>query len=131
MHPKDMHQELETQLKNDARAIQAQATARLADAAFQQRLQDSLKQAPNHSTRRFRLVAAAAMVLLSGSWVMLNQLAPPKGHSEPALLTQAPTMWHLKPNTAQFEKTINQPLRNEQQAIINDLKALKAQMLSI
>lgn len=130
MNDQNMYQELESQLKTDARAIQAQAEARLADVAFQQRLQASLNQP--QPVRRFNRLAVAAMVLLAGSWLLLDQTSHTSSEAEPPLLAQQHSpLWKLAPNTAMVEQAIHQPLLKEQQAIINDLKSLRVQLISI
>ena len=124
-----MNTPFEQQLKNDAKAIQAQAAARLSEHDFSQHMAAQLDQQPTQTRQRSWWYATAAAVVLSMG-LLLNhdqsQITP-----APEVLTEERFDLQLEQYPIAIEHSINQPLLKEQQAIIDDLKALREQLLSI
>ncbi|WP_223786760.1 hypothetical protein [Marinicella meishanensis] len=128
-----MNPELEKQLKQDAQAIQAQAQQRLATLDLDVRLAASLTQSPrpNRSPQRVWLGLAAGFTLAVLVTVFAWQNQASVALVAPELVANKPINPPWQPNAQQLEQRIYQPLHQEQQAIIEDLKALKTHLLSI
>lgn len=128
-----MNQELENQLKQDAKTIQAQAAARLADPAFSAQLVTLLSEQP-HSRHRLKqrswLFGMAAVISLT-VLVWMGLQTPESTPVAPSFVVSRTLDFNLKQVPQSVEAKINQPLVQEQQAIMADLKALKEQLLSI
>ena len=124
-----MNSHFEQQLKNDAKAIQAQAEARLATTDFSQQIEAQLQQPPKQTGQRSWWFATAAAVSLAVLLLLDNSQPPAK--QAPILVAEEPLELKLEQYPIAIEQTINQPLQEEQQAIIEDLKMLRDQLLSI
>ncbi len=116
-------------LQQDARAIRGLADQRLKNMNLDQQLSKQLQQP--QPTRWPWAVAAAVCLMVLGGVLIQPQLAnqsstlPLNAKVQPAMKLN----WEL--STGQLEQAINQPLINEQQAIMEDLKTLRKAMLSI
>ncbi len=130
-----MNPDTEQQLKQDAKAIQAQAVARLDDRDFSQELLSTLSQQPPQAVqskqRHWFFAMAAAVSLTCMAWLSWqgSEMNP---QTNPAIQSVAESFQlNLNQYPQSVEQTLNQPLVQEQQAIIDDLKTLKEQLLSI
>lgn len=123
-----MNNDLKSKLQRDAKHIQQQAAARLQTFDLSAHIQPQLKATPK--TRWFEFAAlAAALCLMVMTAVVVEQIEPDQ-FSQPKPVVYLPTL-KLDSLPSNLEQQFNQPLLQEQQAIIDDLKKLKTQLLSI
>ena len=125
-----MNPNLEQQFKQDARAIQAQAEARLDNKDFSKNI-ESLLIKPTKRQHPPWLVAVAAAICLTVLTWLTWQNTELTAVNEPELLVLETMEFNLDQFPKSMEQKFNQPLAKEQQAIIADLKALREQLLSI
>ncbi len=128
-----MNPDLEKQLKQDAKAIQDQAAARLQEKDFSQNMATLLANQPTQHRRapKLGLVAVAAAICLTVLTWLTWQNTELTAVNEPELLALETMELNLDQYPKSMEQKFNQPLAKEQQAIIEDLKALREQLLSI
>ena len=127
-----MISELEKQLRLDGQLIQQQAQARLTDWEFNQASLDSpvIKTSFNGKPAWwFGLAAAIGLTVMIWSINSNDSIQP----NQPIHLSQKTTtdVFNFKQLHLSLEQKANQLLIDEQQAMIEDLKALKVQLLSI
>lgn len=126
-----MKQHIEQQLKQDGKAIKAQAEARLAQFDFSQQLEQKLPKKP--VTKQSWLIGMAAAISLTViSWLAIENTQN-RVTTEPnsSLLANTTNSLNLKLIPLTIEQQVNQPLIQEQQAIIEDLKTLRKSIISI
>jgi hypothetical protein len=126
-----MKQHIEQQLKQDGKAIKAQAEARLAQFDFSQQLGQKLPKKP--VTKQSWLIGMAAAISLTViSWLAIENTQN-RVTTEPnsSLLANTTNSLNLKLIPLTIEQQVNQPLIQEQQAIIEDLKTLRKSIISI
>jgi hypothetical protein len=126
-----MKQHIEQQLKQDGKAIKAQAEARLAQFDFSQQLGQKLPKKP--VTKQSWLIGMAAAISLTViSWLAIENTQN-RATTEPnsSLLANTTNSLDLKLIPLTIEQQVNQPLIQEQQAIIEDLKTLRKSIISI
>ena len=136
-----MHDKTAHQLQQDAQKLQQLAESRLDAMQFNQQLEQALNEQKPPANQHGRLqnrtpwLAIAAVVTLTAMvWLFLQQ---PINTPEVEVTTgrvvaveKPPQLdWMQWPRAV--ESQVNQPLLDEQQAIIADLKALKTRLLSI
>ncbi|TDR23883.1 hypothetical protein [Marinicella litoralis] len=129
-----MKKQLETQLRNDGQHIRMLAQDRLATLDLNQKILDGIDAKKNPAnSKRIKYLSLAAVLCLSVLLGSLIQEHGPKNQVTPTsqLKISASLNQKIKQIPASIEQNINQPLQDEQQAIISDLKALKQQLLSI
>ncbi len=124
------NQEIEKQLKQSGQAIAQVAAKRLAKKDFNAAIMQRIDQTEKPRRRMWSFGLAAAVGLFSLSWLMLQQ----NGVVVPTetIAQEAGTLdmnFHQLP--LQVESSVNKALIQEQEAIIEDLKYLKEQLLSI
>lgn len=126
-----MNQDIKHQLKQDARAIQAQAAARLDHKDFSQQLEAMLIKPDKRQQRPWLVAVAAAVCLTVLTWLTWQdtELAEVENPVDLVVLDTMELNLNQYPQTV--AQKLNQPLVKEQQAIIDDLKALRKQLLSI
>lgn len=129
-----MNSKLQQQLKQDGKTIQQQAQKRLDQWDVSSSVSQALEANQANSTRLnsmwYGLAATVTLTAMlwtfnSSDFISVNQ---------PALnqqIASKPIELNLKKLPLTLEQKINQPLLDEQQAIIQDLKILQAQLLSI
>ena len=123
-----MKEPLIGRLQKDAEAIHKLADVRLAQLNLETKLQAQLHQRPN----RWPWAMAAAVSLLVLTGILISpQLADqtPQESLTAEAIQPLKLEWHQLP--AQLEQSVHQPLLDEQQAILEDLKTLRKAMLSI
>lgn len=120
----DFEQQLKQRLSQDAQAYRDQVTDRFDAQAFESRLDSNL----NQGRRGFWLPVslAACLALVAVLWMGLRtpQIVPQ--NTDVAAMASQVEQWPLA-----IENMTQSPLQKEQEAIIADLKNLKAQFLSI
>ncbi|MCX7554276.1 hypothetical protein OS175_10330 [Marinicella sp. S1101] len=125
-----MNNDLKNKLQRDAKYIQQQAAARLQTIDLNAHIQAQLE--ARSSSKWFQLSAVAAALCLTFIIALMVARVEPSQFSHPNTLVKQ-SLFDLKlddlPNN--LEQQLNQPLIQEQQAIIDDLKRLKTQLLSI
>jgi len=129
------------QLQQDAQKLQQLAASRLDAMDFKAQLDAQMKVAlsDKKSAQKPRLnrspwlAAAAAIALTAMAWLFLQQpvTVTEVGPIEPVATAQKTLQLDLRQWPRAVESQVNQPLLDEQQAIIADLKALKSRLLSI
>ncbi len=126
-----MIEKLEQQLTQDGKSIKDLAQSRLAGLDLNQSLMASiaLEQAGEKKSLAkawwYGVAAAISLSVMVWTFSSMDSI-----QSNQPIKTDLPD-FSLQQLPLSLEKTINQPLMNEQQAIIADLKALKKQLLSI
>ena len=126
-----MTQDIEQRLKQDATTIQAQAASRLSQLDFSLNIEQRLHKKANKQ-RPWLYGLAAAVCLTVISWMVLQNHQPTQQAVAPEkLISQQPPSFNLKQIPLTVEDKVNQPLKQEQQAIIEDLKRLRSQLISI
>ncbi len=126
-----MISDLEQQLVQDGQVVTQQAQLRLAKSDVKQSLIAALTSeqviAKNTLFRPWWYGFAAVIGITAMIWI-----AGPIDSIQPDQLSVSePLDFGLKSLPLSLEQKFNQPLLEEQQAIIDDLKALKTQLLSI
>ena len=115
-------------LQRDAQAINKLAGARLSQLNLETKLQAQL----HHSPTRWPWAIAAAVCLLVLTGILISpQLADQVPEQTYTAETTQPLKLDLQQLPAQLEQSVHQPLLDEQQAILEDLKTLRKAMLSI
>lgn len=126
-----MKDKLEQTLKQDAQVIKAQAQTRLQQIDFSQSIEQKLKQ-QTKKPRVWWYGMAAAISFSVISWLVFQHQ---KQTTEPVvpveMVSQPPIPLNLQKIPITIEHKVNQPLIQEQQAIIEDLKNLRNSILSI
>ncbi len=129
-----MKNKLEQQLQQDGKNIKMLAENRLGKLDFKQQILSAIELNKHHSRSKknwyFGLAAAISLSVLVGSLVQ-NNTQITHNNKPPTPISSSPIKLNLKQIQLTVEEKINQPLMNEQQAIINDLKMLKKKLLSI
>ncbi len=134
-----MNSKLQQQLKQDGQSIQQQAQARLnqwdVSALVSQAIETDQANSQVVKPMWYGLAAAVAFSVMIWTFnfsdsVSVNQSALHQPALNQPIATKAIEL-NLKQLPLSLEQSINQPLMDEQQAIIEDLKTLKAQLLSI
>ena len=129
-----MQSNFEQKLQQDGQSIQAQAENRLAKLNFDYQINQKIKtKKPQLKTNFNGYWRVAAVLCLSVLiWTSVSVQTPMATNNQPM-----PSIPFSKINQTfkqiplAIEEQIDQSLRNEQQAIISDLKLLKQQLLSI
>jgi predicted PurR-regulated permease PerM len=115
-------------LQGDAQAIHKLADARLSQLNLEAKLQADLPRRPN----RWPWAMAAAVCLLVLTGILISpQLADQTPQQTLTAETSQPLKLDFQQLPAQLEQSVHQPLVDEQQAIMEDLKTLRKAMLSI
>jgi hypothetical protein len=115
-------------LQQDAQAIHQLADERLAQLNLANRLQPQLQRRP----ARWPWAVAAAICLMILAGVLTRpQLSAPADLAPLNAEVPQPMQLDLQQFPARLEQSVNQPLLDEQQAILEDLKTLRKAMLSI
>lgn len=126
-----MTQDIEQRLKQDAATIQAQAASRLKELDLSLHIEQQLHKKAN-KPRPWLYGLAAAVCLTVISWVVVQNHKPMQQAITPvSLVSQQPQSLNLKQISLTVEEKVNQPLKQEQQAIIQDFKNLGKSMFSI
>ena len=134
-----MTSKLQQQLEQDGHSIQQQAQARLHQWDVSSSVSQAIEADQANSTMVkpmwYGLAAAVAFSVMiwtfnSSDSVSVNQSALHQPALNQPIATKAIEL-KLKQLPLTLEQSINQPLLDEQQAIIDDLKMLKTQLLSI
>lgn len=125
---------IEKQLKQGGQEIKAQAENRLAAHDLNQNILNAIESNSNRTTTHnngyLGLAAAVCLSVLLG-YLLQNGKQATQQHNPASLIASSAIKLKIKQIPLTIEEKINQPLLDEQQAIINDLIALKQQMLSI
>jgi predicted PurR-regulated permease PerM len=115
-------------LQDDAKAIHNLADARLSQLNLEAKLQAQL----HHRPARWPWAMAAAVSLLVLTGILISpQLADQNIPQTLTAESSQPLKLDLQQLPTQLEQSVHQPLLNEQQAIMEDLKTLRKAMLSI
>lgn len=125
-----MISELEKQLRIDGQLIQQQAQSRLANWKFNQASLDSPVTKTSFNEKQawwFGLAAAISLTVMIWSINSNDSIQP----NQPIHLNQKTTadVFNFKQLHLSLEQKVNQLLIDEQQAMIEDLKDLKVQLL--
>ncbi len=124
-----MKDDLAKPLQQAGQAVTQVAKQRLAEQDFHAAIMQQITQPPQTTKRLWPLGLAAAVAALGIAW-LLQQHQPET--TAPMLTTAGQELQlDLYQVPMQVEQAINQTLLDEQQAIIQDLKDLKTQLLSI
>jgi hypothetical protein len=129
-----MNNSFEQKLQQDAQSIKAKAEKRLAKLNFQQQIIQNIetKKFPLKTNFNWYWSVAAAMCLSVLILTTVNDKTPTVKTNLPTpSITIVKIHQKFKNIPNSIETQINQSLLAEQQAIINDLKLLKQQLLSI
>jgi len=115
-------------LQDDAQAIHKLAGSRLSQLNLEAKLQAHLPRRPS----RWPWAMAAAVCLLVLTGILISpKLADQAPEQIYTAETTQPLKLDLQQLPAQLEQSVHQPLLDEQQAILEDLKILRKAMLSI
>ncbi len=123
-----MTQDIEQRLEQDATAIKTQAASRLRELDLSLNIEQLLHDSPTKSNKSWLWGMAAAIGLSFTTWLIIENNPVPVS-TETQQLTV--TVQNVKSLPHSIEEKVNKPLVKEQQAIIEDLKSLKAKMFSI
>ncbi len=132
-----MISDLEQKLKQDGQAIQKLAQSRLDQLDVNQSLIQAIE-ADRVSSRKtvtntwwYGLAAAISLTVMIWAISSTDSTQMNQPHQAQQQKVQIAVQLNFKQLPLSLEQKINQPLLDEQQAIIQDLKTLKAQLLSI
>lgn len=129
-----MNTELEKELKQDGQTIQEIAARRLADGKFSQNaLKTAIKnQAVKSNRNRWWPVGIAAAVVMAFIVTLSIQNPEPRTHQLPQkILTSEAVLENIQTLPQTIGKGLQNPLANEQQAIIDDIKSFGKGLISI
>lgn len=127
-----MNHDFEKTLKQDGKHIQAWANQRLFEQDLSHKIMLEVARKQQKQPRLWHWTMAAAICLSVITAVFISQPTSEPIITGPlASVTEPHTALPLKQLSSQLEQSVNQPLIEEQQAIIKDLKQLKKSFLSI
>ncbi len=128
-----MNQDLNQRLRQDAQVLKKQAAARLEQHDFSSDIESQLLASQSsHQSASVKIMGLAAAICLTVlAWLTLNDTASVVSVQPAEMVADRNIELNLNQLPQSLEQKLNQPLRQEQQAIIDDLKALKEQLLSI
>ncbi|MGJ8662355.1 MAG: hypothetical protein ACSHWU_01835 [Marinicella sp.] len=128
-----MNQDLDQRLRQDAQVLKKQAVARLEQHDFSSDIESQLLASQSsHQPASVKIMGLAAAICLTVlAWLTLNDTASVVSVQPAEMVADRNIELNLNQLPQSLEQKLNQPLRQEQQAIIDDLKALKEQLLSI